>query len=139
MEAPLEDDHVAAARRLAVPATMEYYDMFGAAHRSLHCELLHREHMRFLQPMGITFYDPGVNQYLSPEVIRAHTDVPFQWRYRCTEVAFWTPQQVKENYRRAARQGASRLYMEVMPETPLENVEAYKDLREEVEEGEAWG
>jgi len=118
---------------LAVPATAAYYEVFGAKRRMLHCELLRKDHLRFLPQMGITFFDPGINQYLTPGIIACHTQVPFQWRYLCTDIARWTAEQLKDNYRRAVEQGASHIYMAVWSDTPLENVRAFMELKEELE------
>ena len=118
---------------LALPATVAYYEVFGAKRRMLHCELLHKDHLGFLAQMGITFFDPGINQYLTPDIIARHTCVPFEWRYLCTDTDRWSAEQLKSNYRRAAQQGASRIYMAVWPDTPLENVQAFKELKGELE------
>ena len=59
-----------------------YWEMFYqgllATGRSLHSELLHPEHLKNLKQLRIDQFDPGGDQYLTPEILRAQCPTAFQ-------------------------------------------------------------
>jgi hypothetical protein len=48
--------------------------------RKLHCEDMRRTQLPYLQELGITDYDPGISPKINPDIIRAHSWLPFCWR-----------------------------------------------------------
>ncbi|MDH7601817.1 MAG: uroporphyrinogen decarboxylase family protein [Armatimonadota bacterium] len=46
-----------------------YTELYETTKRSVHSELLRPEHMRFLAELRIDFFDPGMDQYLTPEIL----------------------------------------------------------------------
>ncbi len=56
------------------------YEGMHSAVRDLHGELLRREHLPFLTDLKIDTFDPGVDPYITPEILREHCPVPYMLR-----------------------------------------------------------
>lgn len=69
-----------------VPYWYDYFRRLGATTRYMHSELLRPEHLPFLIRLGVTRYDPGCDQYLTPELLRDHCPVPFHLQIKPAEV-----------------------------------------------------
>ena len=54
-----------------VPYWEQIYQWMNAGQRMLFSELLRVEHLPFLKQVKLDYYDPGVDQYLTPELLRA--------------------------------------------------------------------
>jgi hypothetical protein len=63
-----------------VPYWDQLYVWMNAGQRMLHSELLTIEHLPYLAKVKLDFYDPGVDQYLTPELLRAHCPMRVQCR-----------------------------------------------------------
>lgn len=117
-----------------VPYHRRIYDAFGETPRSLHSELLHREHLRYLAPLGVTHFDPGQDQYLTVQDIIEATDVPFTANiYTVREMQQGTPETVAAAYRHVVERGASSVMVELCRDTPPENIRAFIDVAREYE------
>lgn len=121
--------------KFAIPCTKKYYDLRGAKARHLHCELLRREHLKYLIQMGITLYDPDADQYLSPRIIKEEIDIPFYWRPRVNDMMHWQPEEVKSACRKAVQEGASFIDLELYSTIPEKNVRAFIEVGEELKGG----
>jgi len=75
------------------------YAGLQATSRSLHSELLRKEHLRFLPDVGISSFDPSADQYLSPETLRDHCPVPFTLRILSWHVRHNSPSRLQTMYR----------------------------------------
>jgi len=63
-----------------VPYWKEYFEgRTTAPRRTLHCEGVVPEQLKYLSDVGITRYQPSVSERLTLENIRANTDIPFDW------------------------------------------------------------
>ena len=67
-------------REFVMPYWERIFSELGATRRSLHCELLHPEHMPMLEELRIDSYDPSVDQYLPAEALGEHCKVPYGLR-----------------------------------------------------------
>ncbi len=68
------------------PYWEKMYSALGATHRGLHSELLREAHLPFLEQLKIDEYDPSVDPYLPPEVLKRSCPVPFALRIWPSEV-----------------------------------------------------
>lgn len=73
-------------KEFVVPYWEQLYEGIKAPQRMLHSELLRVRHLPFLKQLKIDYYDPGVDQYLTPELLRAHCPTNFQCRITEWEV-----------------------------------------------------
>ncbi len=63
-----------------VPYWNEYYEgRTTSPRRTLHCEGVAPQQLRYLKDVGITHYQPSVSEKLTLENVRANTDIPFDW------------------------------------------------------------
>ena len=69
-------------KEFVVPYWEMIYGGMGSAVRELHCELLRPDHLDFLIGLKIDSYDPGVNGYLEPEILRERCRVSYMLRIR---------------------------------------------------------
>lgn len=60
------------------PYWEELYTARQATQRSLHSELLRKEHLPFLKQLKIDFYDCGVDQYLTPVLLEKECPCAYQ-------------------------------------------------------------
>jgi hypothetical protein len=65
-------------KEFVVPYWEQLYQGMNAGQRMLHSELLRVEHLPFLKQVKIDYFDPGVDQYLTPQLLRAHCPTNFQ-------------------------------------------------------------
>jgi hypothetical protein len=84
------------------PYWQEVYEGNQATTRHLHSELLQKEHLPFLKELDIAVFDPSADQYVTPELLRAHCPVPFTARILSWEVENQAPKQLQAQYRRYA-------------------------------------
>ena len=63
-----------------LPYWQRSYEMVGCQDRLLHSELLRPAHLPLLAPLELARFDPGADQYLTPEDLQEWCPVPFQLR-----------------------------------------------------------
>lgn len=106
-----------------------------AGPRSVHSELLHREHLPLLSELGVTFFDPGVDQYLTSVEIAEATDIPFMayiWPVR--DLLLGGPDVVRRQYAADVAGGASRIVADVSsPGIAQESIRAFLEVAREYE------
>jgi len=90
---------------VVVPYWNAMYEGLDADRRFLHSELLREEHLRFLADVKLDEYDPSVDQYLTPEVLRRSCPCPFTLRMWPAEVRDGSPVELVAAYRRRASFG----------------------------------
>lgn len=106
----------------------------GPGTRSLHSELLRREHLRFLPQLGFDVFDPGMDQYLTVKMIREEIDIPFTWNiFTSRDMLQGTPASIQAAYRQAVADGAPMMTVEVCRHTPRENIHAYLEVARALE------
>jgi len=89
-------------RQLVIPAWDLMYEGLSATWRSLHSELLREEHLPLLAEARIGSFDPGTDQYLSPEALKRSCPALFTLRIRPADVCVRSPAELVEMYERYA-------------------------------------
>ena len=89
-------------REFVLPYWEGMYSGQMATSRGLHCEMLREEHMPFLKQLRINEYDPSVDQYLPPEVLKRSCPVPYTLRMWPSEVLAHSAKELVEMYRHRA-------------------------------------
>ena len=117
----------------AYPYQKRIYDAFGAEGRSLHSELLRREHLKFLPRLGVTHYDPGCDQYLEVrDLVEEIPDIPFSFNLKTSqEMMLGTPPSIRARYIECVEAGAPQMMTEICRRTPRENVRAFINVARE--------
>ena len=117
-----------------LPYNKYLYETFGKRDRSLHSELLRRGHLKYLTEMGITSFDPGNDQYLTIEDIKAEISIPFTWNIKPYEyLLIGTRETIRAAYKDAVERGASSIMTELCCGIPRENVQAFIEVAREYE------
>ena len=121
-------------REFAYPYYQLIYKKYGQNGRSLHSELLRREHLKFLSMLGITHYDPGMNPYLRVRDLR-ELGIPFSWNLKTAQdMLMGSPESIRKAFIRAVREGAREIATELCRRVPKENVLAFVKIAREYEE-----
>jgi len=89
-------------REFVAPYWNAVYEGLKATRRGVHSELLRVEHLPFLQELHIEEFDPGADQYLTPELLRAHCPVRFQCTIESWHIRELTCKELQAMYRRLA-------------------------------------
>ena len=87
-------------REFVLPYWDRMFEGLAATVRSLHSELLRLEHLPFLAELGIECFDPGADQYLTPELLARHCPVRFQCPIHSWQVRELSVLELQEHYRR---------------------------------------
>ena len=118
---------------MVLPYWERIYTALGTGRRYLHSELLRPGHLRYLEPLGIAQYDPGMDQYLSVQAILAETPVPFTWNlFTSRDMMLGTPASIDALYRAAVADGAPKMTAELCRRTPDANIRAYLAVAREL-------
>ena len=86
-----------------VPYWNRLYDGLQATRRSLHSELLRKEHLHFLTELDIAVFDPSADQYLTTELLSEHCPVPFTARILSWHVRDNSANGLQDLYRHLAK------------------------------------
>ncbi len=107
---------------------------FGATRRTIHSELLRREHLKILQDHGWEYIDVGTDPYVTVKdcVEVLHIDWLVQFK-TSEEMLLATPEQVQNTYRQMVADGAQRMLVELCPGTSEENIFAFIEVAKEFE------
>ncbi|MFH1568918.1 MAG: uroporphyrinogen decarboxylase family protein [Gemmatimonadota bacterium] len=121
----------------ALPYWEQYYSGMTTGKRTAHVEDLRREQLRFLEDIGLSYFDPSISHKLNPPLLRDEIRVPFGWRlgsfhYRDLDEAL-----VRDFVFQAAADGASQVFTIIEGTLSTEEghrkVMAFKAAGEEVE------
>jgi len=103
-----------------VPYWQRIYEALGPGPRSVHTELLRREHLHYLVELGICSFDPGMDQHLSPEEAREELagKIDFWWNlFTVRDMLQGTPDSIRTRYRELVDAGVplcrSRAFLRV--------------------------
>jgi len=94
-----------------VPYWTKYYASLTSGRRTLHCENLSPQHLKYLKTARVSYYDPSVSGRLSPKTIRENTDIAFTWRLPSFELLRMSKAEVRDWVRRASKDGATHVHM----------------------------
>ncbi|MHB9106631.1 MAG: uroporphyrinogen decarboxylase family protein [Armatimonadota bacterium] len=119
-------------REFVLPTYARIYAEMGATYRALHSELLHPEHLPLLGEVGLNYFDPNVDQYLTVDDMRERLPAGTDWNWRiiASHMNHHTPAELVAEYEEGVRGGAPSIMADVMPEVPDENVLAVKEIGE---------
>ncbi|MHB0878323.1 MAG: uroporphyrinogen decarboxylase family protein [Anaerolineae bacterium] len=113
-----------------LPYWRRIFEALGPGRRSVHSELLHREHLPLLVDLGVDFFDPGVDQYLTSATIAAAVAIPFMayiWPVR--DLLLGGPEVVRRQYAAEVAAGVSQVVADVSsPGIPPDSIRAFIEV-----------
>ncbi len=90
------------------------YSDVGSDRRSLHSEGMINKHLKHLETLGITWFDPSVSPKLNPKIISEHCKVPFIWRMCSIYHRLLDKDLAKDFVYASVRDGASGVFSEAV-------------------------
>ena len=91
-----------------VPYWNEYYEgRTTSPRRTLHCEGVAPEQLKYLSDVGITHYQPSVSEKLTLDNVRANTDIPFDWLLYAWKVTDMSDSEIQDWVDEAVAAGVS--------------------------------
>jgi hypothetical protein len=115
-----------------VPYWEQLYQWMNAGQRMLHSELLRVEHLPFLKQVKLDYFDPGVDQYLTPEVLRAHCPTKFQCRITEWQVRDLDAKALQMRYRYLAEFKPYSIQFELTRLQDVPKIEALLEVASEL-------
>jgi hypothetical protein len=116
---------------LVLPYFETYYRLTTTGRRMLHTEDLTEDHLRFLEGLEITDYDPSISHKLNPQIIARGCRVPFRWLMGGFHFLLLDEQGVRDWVFQAVADGAScvftRIAAELVSEEGAQLVRAFAD------------
>jgi len=82
------------------PYWEQVFERLNARERFVHSELLRVGHLPFLKGLRVDCYDPGADQYLTPDLLRRHCPTRFQLRIQEWDMANLSARELQEMYQR---------------------------------------
>ncbi|MFP4442651.1 MAG: uroporphyrinogen decarboxylase family protein [Spirochaetia bacterium] len=123
--------------KYAQPQYRKIYDKLGKKHRTLHSELLRRDHLAFLPELNLDSFDPGQDQYLEltdlTELL-VPRGIPFWFNVKTSTARDSNPEEIERFIRAAVSGGAENIMIELTPGIPRDNVRAMIKTFQELEE-----
>ncbi|MBT4502598.1 MAG: hypothetical protein HOC74_33005 [Gemmatimonadetes bacterium] len=121
-----------------LPFLERYFRGLTTGTRGAHIEDLRREHLLYLEEIGLVDFDPGISHKLSPPIIRDDCRVPFGWRMGSFHYHGLTLLEVEEWVYQAVADGASHLFTYIVEETckgeTIEKIRVFTRALKEVEQ-----
>jgi len=93
-----------------VPYWEKYYRGITTGSRTIHVENLNPEHLKYLEEVGIIFYDPSDSPKLTPNIIRERINIPFMWRLHSFQIPTMSKEDIRNWVFQTVDQGASHIY-----------------------------
>jgi hypothetical protein len=112
------------------------YSDVGSQKRSLHSEGMIYKHLKNLEKLNITWFDPSVSPKLDPEIIYANCEVPFIYRMCSIYHSLLDRELAMDFVFAAVRDGASGLFTSVrdLEEHSINVVEGFIQACETVQD-----
>ena len=95
---------------LVLPYWDQYFTGMTSGRRLAHVEDLRPAQVRFLENIGLWYYDPSVSRQLNPQIIARECRVPFGWRLVSFHYRGMTCRDVEDFVFQAAADGASKVF-----------------------------
>ncbi len=92
-------------REFVLPYWDRIFVESGCRTRAVHSELIRPEHLPMLSEVKLDLFDPSVDQYLTPEILRQQCPCAFQARIKPWDVRDMSLDELEALYRRTAEQG----------------------------------
>ena len=118
----------------AMPYLSRLFAAFPSKQKTLHSETLHQGHLGFLQTLGVTCYDPGMDQYLTLDMLE---DPPcfFYWNlHTVRDMLQGSPEIIRRLYIEAIEHGAPGVMTEICRRTPRENLRTFLEIARSCED-----
>ncbi|GAH48382.1 unnamed protein product, partial [marine sediment metagenome] len=93
-----------------VPYWEKYYRGITTGSRTIHVENLSPEHLKYLEEIGIVFYDPSLSTNLTPIIIRKRINIPFMWRLHSFQIPSMSQEDIRNWVFQTVAQGATHIY-----------------------------
>ena len=90
-------------KEFVVPYWEKTYQRLKATGRSIHTELLRVEHLPFLKELKMDHFDPGADQYLTPELLSKHCPCKFSGRILSWHIHDLSADQLEKMYKDIAK------------------------------------
>jgi uroporphyrinogen-III decarboxylase len=123
--------------KYAQPQYRKIYNALGKKHRTLHSELLRRDHLKFLPELSLDSFDPGQDQYLEladlTEIL-VPEGIPFWFNIKTSAARDGDPGEIERFIKDGVSGGAENIMIELTPGIPRENVRAMIRTFQELEE-----
>lgn len=87
-------------QKFVVPYLEKIFQGLKITERDLHSELLRVEHLPFLEELRVKYFDPGADQYLTPELLHKHCPCKFQSRILCWQIYNLSVKELEKMYRK---------------------------------------
>ena len=116
-----------------VPYWEQVFQALGSRVRFVHSELLRVGHLPFLKDLRIDCYDPSADQYLTPELLRAHCPTRYELRILNWHVADLSAPELEAMYRRYATFEPARISFSLSRLEDLPKIEALLATARELE------
>jgi hypothetical protein len=122
---------------VVLPAWEQYFAGMTTGKRRAHVEDLRAGQLRFLEDIGLVYFDPSISPQINPGIIRDACRVPFGWRLGSFHYRSLSCEDVADFVFQAAADGASRVFTFVAAsmcnEHTLRKVQAFIAAGREVE------
>ena len=111
------------------------YEEFGKKERFIHSETLGKGHLKYLSRLGITNYDAWPYHNLTVKDVKEELpNTFFTWNFTTRELYSFTPEQIKEKFRKAVTDGAPGMNLDLCArKIPKENIRAFIEISKEIE------
>lgn len=93
-----------------IPFWEKYFSGRTTGKRSAHVEDLRAAQLKYLERIGLSYYDPSISPKLNPEIISRECRVPFGWRLGSFHYRNMDSQDVRDFVFKAAADGASTVF-----------------------------
>lgn len=93
-----------------MPFLEDYYTGITTSRRTAHIEDLRPEHLKYLEEIGLSSYDPSISPKINPRIIFRECRVPFTWRLGCFYCRDMSVGNIEDFVFLAAADGASSVH-----------------------------
>lgn len=83
-------------QEFVIPYWDRYYSKMTSGTRNLHCENLAPTHIKHLESVGLSHFQPSVSELLTIENVRENTDIPFDWLLYAYRITDMTDEEIQE-------------------------------------------
>jgi hypothetical protein len=116
-----------------LPYWNQYFEGITTGNRTAHVEDLRPEHLKYLEEIGLSKYDPSISPKLNPRIIYEKCRVPFGWRLGSFHYRNLNCQDIEDFVFQSATDGASSVFTYI--EECMCNEETVKKVRAFIKAG----
>ena len=92
--APKDERGMPENRRIGFGNNRTYESRSTGSYRFAHCEDLRAAHLPYLKEAGVTEYQPSLSNSLTPALIKATTDIPFDWMLQSWDIVKMSDEEI---------------------------------------------